>query len=148
MTAPVRQIHVRVPGTPIPQGSTRAWVNPKTNRAVVQGVTTRLAAYRNDIRYAALEHFPEPLRGPVDVEIAFHFARPKSHLSRAGELRPSAPAHMTTRPDLDKLTRAVLDALTGIAWHDDSQVCAYRASKFYGPPHTAIAIGQPWASRS
>jgi len=38
-----------------------------------------------------------------------------------------------TRPsDLDKLVRAVLDALTGIVWKDDAQVVALKATKVQG----------------
>ena len=36
------------------------------------------------------------------------------------------------RPDLDKLCRAVLDALTGIAYKDDQQVVSLFATKSYG----------------
>lgn len=38
----------------------------------------------------------------------------------------------SVRPDLDKLCRAVLDALTDAGiWHDDSQVCSLSAIKVY-----------------
>lgn len=42
-------------------------------------------------------------------------------------------AHKTTRPDLDNLTKSVLDALTesGLAFSDDSQVAALEMSKRY-----------------
>lgn len=36
---------------------------------------------------------------------------------------------ITLRPDLDKLVRSVLDALTGIVYKDDSQVSELTASK-------------------
>ena len=39
---------------------------------------------------------------------------------------PSVP------PDLDKLIRAALDALTAIAYRDDAQVTEIRAAKCYG----------------
>jgi Holliday junction resolvase RusA-like endonuclease len=34
-------------------------------------------------------------------------------------------------PDLDKLIRAILDALTGVVWRDDGQVVDIVASKVY-----------------
>ena len=42
-------------------------------------------------------------------------------------------APKTTRPDLDNLTKSVLDALTesGLAFYDDSQVAALEMSKRY-----------------
>lgn len=39
---------------------------------------------------------------------------------------------MTKRPDVDKLGRAVLDALTGIVWRDDCQVIGLQLVKGYG----------------
>jgi Holliday junction resolvase RusA-like endonuclease len=33
------------------------------------------------------------------------------------------------RPDLDNVLKLVMDALTGIAWRDDRQVCEIVASK-------------------
>ena len=35
-------------------------------------------------------------------------------------------------PDLDKLIRAVLDGLTGVAYEDDGQVVQIEAQKLYG----------------
>lgn len=35
------------------------------------------------------------------------------------------------RPDIDKLVRGILDPLTGVVWHDDSQVCYLTANKCY-----------------
>lgn len=35
------------------------------------------------------------------------------------------------RPDIDKLTRSLLDALTGIVYVDDSQVCMLAVNKVY-----------------
>lgn len=39
---------------------------------------------------------------------------------------------MTVKPDLDKLCRTVLDALTGVAYKDDSQVIGIIANERYG----------------
>jgi Holliday junction resolvase RusA-like endonuclease len=82
---------------------------------------------------------PHVAIGPVKVQITFHLPRPKS--------RPKRHTHPDVRPDLDKLQRAVLDALTGIAWRDDAQVCAIAAEKCYttasiGADITVEAIGQ------
>jgi Holliday junction resolvase RusA-like endonuclease len=38
---------------------------------------------------------------------------------------------MITTPDLDKLQRSTLDALTGVLFKDDSQVCRILAMKCY-----------------
>ena len=36
-----------------------------------------------------------------------------------------------TKPDVDKLFRALSDALTGLVWVDDSQVCVSAINKVY-----------------
>lgn len=70
--------------------------------------------------------------GPVSLWLDFELKRPKDHYFKSGELKGSAPAFPTKKPDLTKLIRAVEDALTGICWADDVQVVRQHASKVYG----------------
>jgi hypothetical protein len=42
--------------------------------------------------------------------------------------------HKTTKPDIDKLTRALHDALTGIAFEDDSQIIESKSCEVFGDP--------------
>jgi Holliday junction resolvase RusA-like endonuclease len=37
----------------------------------------------------------------------------------------------TKKPDIDNLTKAILDALNGIAWNDDAQVAQITAKKVW-----------------
>jgi Holliday junction resolvase RusA-like endonuclease len=46
----------------------------------------------------------------------------------------------TVPPDLDKQIRSILDALTGVAYGDDSQVTRILASKEYGSPGVEIEV--------
>ena len=43
-------------------------------------------------------------------------------------------------PDLDKLVRAALDALTGIVFGDDGQVCELYAHKLYGDGPGSLVV--------
>lgn len=74
---------------------------------------------------------------PFKVDITFRLDRPKTHY-RSGRfsdtLKDSAPEYPVVRPDLDKLTRAVNDALTKIVFKDDSQVVDMHVRKIYGFP--------------
>lgn len=86
-------------------------------------------------------------RVPLKLEVVFWIRRPAFHLTggvTGGGLRPSAPGWPTMRPDVDKLVRAVLDALTGVAYSDDSQVVQLVAQKRYCAPgeseRTIIAV--------
>lgn len=104
-----------------------------------------LQRYRNDIR--AQWGKPDLTDGPVVVVIYFNFARPRSHFNAAGEVKQGTkykhpvPDYVITQPDIDKCARAVLDALTGYAYHDDNQVAYLIARKRYArEPSTSISI--------
>jgi len=117
-----------VRGAPVAQGSPRAFIAGGKAR-VVSGATGRgshgrsLADWRASIATearAAMSNLPS-FGGPVRVEARFVLSRPPSHLRSDGRTaRPSAPRY--PRLDLDKLGRALLDALTGVCYDDDSQV--------------------------
>jgi crossover junction endodeoxyribonuclease RusA len=76
----------------------------------------------------------EPVtREPVALVCRFSFVRPMSHTKKSGGLVSGAPWTMVRNPDLDKLARAVLDALTGVLYGDDAQVVQLVLFKSYGP---------------
>lgn len=118
-----------VAGIPAAQGSKRY-----LGRGILIESSKRVAPWRSDVRTAAeaadVPFGALPFEGPLAVGLIFRLPRPKAHLGARG-LRSSAPAIPSTRPDLDKLTRAVLDALTGLAWLDDCQVAQLDVSKVY-----------------
>ncbi len=69
---------------------------------------------------------------PVGVSLVFCFPRPKHHFGKHGKLLGRAPTHKITRPDLDKLTRGVLDSLVYAGMiADDSLVYSINAHKRY-----------------
>jgi Holliday junction resolvase RusA-like endonuclease len=125
-----------VSGIPVPQGSKKAYI-ARGRANVVDQNRPALSAYRADVA-EALMRLPEeerlglPTAKPVRVSVTFTFRRPSVHLSSKGEVKPRAPHHKTTRPDIDKLARAVLDALTGVAYYDDAQVVELWLTKVYG----------------
>ena len=68
------------------------------------------------------------------MSLAFYFSRPKSVSYK------KRPDH-TVKPDIDKLIRAVLDALTGIFYADDAQVDELYVTKMYGdPPRVEVEV--------
>ncbi len=102
-----------VPGHPAPQGSKQAFVRGK--RAVLVEVSKRVKPWREAVQDAAITHGCQPLDGPVSVKLTFLMPRPKAMPKKAN-------LTMIQKPDSDKLARAVLDALTGTCFDDDSQV--------------------------
>lgn len=89
--------------------------------------------WKSRIAEAARPHLPgEPLAGPVALEVAFSFPRPKKHFVKAG-LRPGAPTWFCSKPDADNAAKAVMDALTQLGlWHDDAQVVSLIVRKAFG----------------
>ncbi len=113
-------------GKPEPQGSARAFVPKGWSRAVVTSDNPKNKNWRGTVAMAARKALKasqgQALTGPVRLVVQFHLPRPKA-------LKASKP-HMT-RPDLDKLTRSVCDALTGICYADDGQVTSLEVTKAY-----------------
>lgn len=70
------------------------------------------------------------LSGPLKVNIAFSLPKPK---------RPRSEFPIT-RPDIDNLAKAILDALNGVAWEDDGLICNLSLEKRYGIPSITIYV--------
>lgn len=121
-----------VRGEAIPQGSTRAFTNRKTGRPIITNDNKRTKPWRNTIAEEARDSIGDlgVLQGAVRLRIDITRARPKGHYGKRG-LLPSAPRWPTTKPDIDKLERAILDALTGIVYRDDAQVVSLHTTTVY-----------------
>lgn len=138
--------HVRlvVRGDPVPQGSMVGFASRNPGH---RGVVTvkpsneaKLKPWRAHVAKVAVRAMltPEgglrqPLDGPLAVRMVFTLTRPAT-ITR---LDPSVP------PDVDKLARAVMDALgqgadrqrTGKVWADDARVINLAAEKAYPGLH-------------
>ena len=63
-------------------------------------------------------------------------SRKKKEEMIAGHLRPAK------KPDIDNIIKSILDALNGVAYHDDTQVVAVFAEKYYSDtPRVEVEIG-------
>lgn len=78
------------------------------------------------------EVFPLQKPTPVDVSITFQFTPPQSWSKAKQQKAMYTERFKTTKPDIDNLTKTVMDALNGHAWVDDSQVVQLTARKVYG----------------
>jgi len=113
-----------VPGEPAPKGSTRAFVIG--GRAVTTNANKNTKPWEAQVAFFVREHigtevmFPKP--GAVRLELLFIMRRP------SGEPKRMTRDH-TRKPDLDKLCRAVIDALTGLVYTDDAQIINLMAFK-------------------
>jgi crossover junction endodeoxyribonuclease RusA len=106
-----------VNGRPIPQGSLK-FINGHAIHVRAQDLALWRADIANNARAAKVEKAQEG----VEVHLTFVMAKPKT----VKRVEPFV------RPDIDKLVRAVLDGLTGVAYEDDQQVVKLTAIKEYG----------------
>lgn len=117
------------------------------HRAIItQDNREKQKPWASSISHTAHEKGVRMIIGPVLITLAFYMPRPKSHFGtgkNAAALKNGAAYYHTSTPDLDKLVRCVIDALTGIAWNDDSQVGLIRARKVYHhTPGVTIEISE------
>jgi Holliday junction resolvase RusA-like endonuclease len=138
---PDKEITIRVPGNPSPaeRARARAFVNPRTGsiHATVYTRKGKTKNYRALISMAGSQAMngQELKEGPLEMMIFFYLDKPKSKSKK--KVWPDV------KPDLDNYVKAVKDALNGVVYRDDSQVCVLQAFKVYGvhkAPETLILI--------
>lgn len=124
------RIRFVVDGAPASQGSMTAVYNRQLGVARVRhAAAPALALWREQVRRAARAAGAVPWSGPIGIHIVFGIKAPQ-------DARHGYPK----RPDLDKLVRGVLDALTDVAYEDDSQVVTILAEKTFDP----VTIIEVW----
>lgn len=127
-----REFEIFVEGEPVPEGSMKAFPYLRKNGGMGVSMVHQnptLQSWRDSISKAFLDKYGEPPDGgwigrhiPVSVDVGFYMSRPKtSKLDR-----PSSK-----KSDIDKLCRAVNDAMSGIVYYDDCQIVSLQAEKFF-----------------
>lgn len=106
-----------VPGRPAPKGSRIFFRNGGSRE-----VSPYEKQWETTVGQTARHNIHQPHQDAVTVTIEFVMPRPKSW----GKKREDPH---TVKPDIDKLARATLDGLTGIAFIDDRQVTKLTATK-------------------
>lgn len=113
-----------VPGKPFAKQRARA---TRQGRVYTPAATV---SFERTVGQIAALHFPDPITGPVSVEIIATFETPASWSAK----KRAATIHRphTQRPDLDNCQKAILDGLNRIAFADDGQVAQITARKVWG----------------
>ena len=137
----MESVSFRVNGNPAPKGSWSRMPNGAMLPAGTAASRKKYNDWRNDIRYAAIEAMgpANPYGGCVRLIAQFDLPYPVSSIRK---WQWGWWPHIK-QPDIDKLLRALLDALTGIVWVDDSQVAFSAVNKVYawnGRPGAHIVI--------
>jgi Holliday junction resolvase RusA-like endonuclease len=144
-----------VRGKPEPRGSKQPFVlyRDKAKKVPVRrpdgGIVVNMAddnpqskAWMKKVEAAAVAAWRDQGLPPVEgvgiaVDCTFFLERPAGQFGtgrNARLVKDSAPARPRVRPDLDKLARGTLDALTGVVWWDDSCLTKVSLDKAYAVP--------------
>lgn len=134
------KLEVWIPGLPATAGSKKFVGHAKsTGRAILIDTSgAKGRNWRNMVAWTvqqameAKDFPPFPQGTPVIAAAHFVLPRPQAHKRANGTLKDSAPYWNTKKPDLTKMWRSAEDALKGILWHDDGQVCSFQHHKTYG----------------
>jgi crossover junction endodeoxyribonuclease RusA len=134
-------LNFTVYGLPQPQGSIRAFMPKGWKRPVLTSDNAKVKPWRQEIAGTAAALMEREsiriIQKPFGVRVTayFYFPKPKS--------AKKSVTHKTTKPDIDKLARALHDALTGIVYEDDSQIVESRAIKDFGPARVEVFVSVP-----
>jgi Holliday junction resolvase RusA-like endonuclease len=123
-------------GAPATKGSTVSFVGE--HGVVTKADCQTLAAWTQAVGWSAKAAGIRcaPRWAPVEVAAVVQFVRPMS--------APKTRRLPTVKPDLDKIGRALLDALSnGIAYVDDAQVVTFTIAKQYGDENKTVVTVKP-----
>ena len=123
-------IHFFVPGQP--QGKGRARAFSKGNGKIDHYTPAKTRSYEGEIKARAMQAMGanKATDKPISLDLALNYEIPKTwpkwkrHLALTGDIVP------TVKPDSDNVTKAIKDALNGIAWNDDCR----NDNAFHLPP--------------
>lgn len=128
-----------IPGKPEQQGSTKSFAT-KTGKIATTGDNPKTKPWRAVIAAYVLEQIGHQILypRPTPVIVVAHFVMPRP----ASEPKHTRPH--TRAPDLDKLCRAVGDALTGVLYDDDAQIVTWMPTKRTAEPGELSGLWLAW----
>ena len=116
-----------------PQGKARAragkWGH-YTPLKTVQAEAKIKEAFREYMFNNGIEPFEKDI--PLEANIVAFYPIPKSYSKKKTEQALKLEIYPTKKPDRDNVEKLVFDALNGVAYHDDSQICSGKFTKIYG----------------
>lgn len=141
-------ITISLPGEPVAKGRPRASLR-RTRAGLLRvhmHTPERTSTYEGRVRAAAQEEalamrelMTLPLTGPIGVTLRITFEPPASWSRKKREAAIRGEIKHVSRPDIDNVVKAWLDALNGIVYRDDSQIVRLTATKAYGPQSLVAA---------
>jgi Holliday junction resolvase RusA-like endonuclease len=142
-------ISFSVAGTPVTKGSFKTIYNRAMGKVVAipsNGADQRKweanVAQEAAIAKANMKNGLKlwPTDNPIEAKIVFYLQRPMAHYGAYGLKNRFLNLFHTKKPDLDKLTRCTLDALTGLLYKDDAQVYKLIVEKRYANESSGVLL--------
>lgn len=122
-----------IPGKPFAKQRARA---TRQGRVYTPAETV---SFERQVGQIAMQHFPQPLRGPVKISVWATFEPAKSWSKK--KIAAHLGSYHTQKPDADNCIKAILDGLNRIAFADDAQVADQHIRKVWGPdPRTVVTV--------
>lgn len=121
-----------IEGKPEPQGRGRASTFNAGNRKITVRDPIKSRNWKRDVAVLAKNMRVRLMEGPLRVVMTFYLSRPKS--------LPKRDVWHVKKPDVDNLSKAVGDALNGIAYNDDSQIVRLTAHKQYATDKVGVHV--------
>lgn len=118
-----------IPGKAVAQGRPRFTTRPYPH-AVDPRPSREYKARIQQLAMALPERPDAPLTGPVMLIVHEYRGVPKSW-SKKRRKEALENGYAVAKPDLDNVVKTVMDALIGVFWADDNQVCFILALKAY-----------------
>lgn len=132
-----------IPGKPQGKARARTFYNPKT-KGMSSVTPEKTVLYENLVatcymQQAGDESFADDDCLRVRIQAYFEPAKSISKVKRKGMLE--GVILPSKKPDIDNIVKAVLDALNGVAYRDDTQVTELHVRKQYGEkPRVEVCI--------
>lgn len=123
-------VYFVVYGTPIGKGRPRATSRGGFVRMYTDAKTLGFEAAVADEARIAMKEW-EPFDTPMQLQLSAYYPIPKSWSKKKRQQAIDGDLHPHVKPDLDNVLKAVLDAINGVVYVDDSQVINMVATKRY-----------------
>ncbi len=102
----------------------------------------KVAKFKEDFAKSAIAAGAKVTKLPCTLAITCVMPIPAPWSPKRREEALAGRAAHTSKPDWDNLGKGISDALTGVAWVDDSQVVWANVRKVYGTnPRTEVSVG-------
>ena len=129
-----------IPGVPVGKGRPKFSTfggYPKAYTPV------KTVSYENLVKIAFQQTGEQPFERETQLraDITAFFPIPKSVSKKKREEMNRGLLMHTKKPDCDNIAKSILDALNGLAYYDDSQICELSVYKMYSDePRAEVVI--------